>query len=95
MAGDFAHEFLTPLTTIQSNLEAMLDGVYEPTSERLENLKLEVERVSRMVYDIDKLVALTNENIELNKEQFDLTPVIDQVLTTFEREIHNKKIINL
>lgn len=92
MAGDFSHEFLTPLTTIQGNIEAMIDGVFEPTKERLENLKSEVQRLSRMVYEIDKIVAITNERSELNKINFDLTELINNTLQNFETELYNKKI---
>ncbi len=91
MAGDFTHEFLTPLTTLQGTIEAMIDGIFEVSPERLQNLKLEVERLSRMVYDIDKLVE-TNNRSEYKKEKINLGEIVDQVLTTFETELHRKKI---
>ncbi|MGL5436453.1 MAG: response regulator [Lachnospiraceae bacterium] len=33
LAQDYAHEFRTPLAALQSNLEAMIDGIWEPESQ--------------------------------------------------------------
>jgi signal transduction histidine kinase len=92
MASDFTHEFLTPLTAIQSSIEAIIDGVFEPTNDRLGKLKSESERLSRMVYEIDKLVSVSNEQLKLEKTKFDLSEIIDHVIRTFEVEIYAKKI---
>src|ERR1700730_1742651 len=35
MTFDIAHELRTPLATLKSHMEAMLDGVWEPTSTRI------------------------------------------------------------
>lgn len=92
MAGDYAHEFRTPLTSLQSNLEGMIDGIFEVTPERLESCREEILRLTRMISDIDKIVALESDSLILHKEKFDLTMLLNQVLTTFERKIFDKHI---
>lgn len=92
MAGDFTHEFLTPLTTLQGTIEAMLDGVFEVNEERLQSLKLEVERLSRMVFDINKLVQTKTDNDEYQKEKINLGEIIEQTLIFYETELHHKNI---
>ena len=92
MASDFTHEFLTPLTAIQSSIDAIIDGIFEPTNDRLAGLKLQSERLSRMVFEIDKLVSVSNEKIKLEKTKFDLSETIECIIKTFETEIYAKKL---
>ncbi len=92
MARDYAHEFRTPLAAIQSNLEGIMDGVFEPTAERLESIRQEILRLSRMLTQIDRLVELENDSLILNKENFDFSDVLRQNLTTFEAELKDKNI---
>lgn len=92
MANDYAHEFRTPLAAIQSNLEGIIDGVFEPSIERLEDIREEILRLSRMVSQIDNLVALENDGIDLNMQSFDLKALLTQTISTFEAAIFDKKI---
>ena len=93
MARDYAHEFRTPLAALQSNLEGMIDGIFEATPERLESCREEILRLSRMTSDIDKLVEIENNNLFLNKERFDFSELLTITSKTFERDIHEKEII--
>ncbi len=92
MASDYAHEFRTPLAAIQSNLEGILDGIFEPTPQRIESVHAEILRLSRMVSEIDKIVALENENMAMHKEQFDFCSLLKQILLTFEADLKEKNI---
>ncbi|MDD4623770.1 MAG: HAMP domain-containing sensor histidine kinase [Bacilli bacterium] len=92
MASDFTHEFLTPLTAIQSSIDAIMDGIFEPTNDRLAGLKLQSERLSRMVFEIDKLVSVSNETLKLEKTKFDISEIIQHIIKTFETEIYAKKL---
>lgn len=92
MAIDYAHEFRTPLTTIQSNLEGIIDGVFEPTNERIESITQEIMRLSRMVSEIDKIVEIEKSENKLEKEEFDLSQLLQQTLLSFENEARAKNI---
>ncbi len=92
MASDYAHEFRTPLAAIQSNLEGIIDGIFEPTNARLESIRAEILRLSRMVSQIDKIVELENDSVALAKESFDLRALLLQTLSTFEAELKEKAI---
>lgn len=92
MAGDYAHEFRTPLAALQSNLEGMIDGIFDITPERLEGCRAEVLRLGRMTAQIDRLVELENNNLILNKEIFDLGELVNQCAMAFERELHDHDI---
>lgn len=92
MAKDYAHEFRTPLASLQSNLEAMIDGVLETTPERLESCRTEILRLTRMLSDIDKIVQIENESLLLDKTKFDLLGVVHQVVLNFQPELDSLKL---
>lgn len=92
MARDYAHEFRTPLAALQSNLEAMIDGVLETTPERLESCREEILRLTRMISDIDKIVQIENDSLKLEKTKFDLLGTINQVVLNFQQELISQNI---
>jgi signal transduction histidine kinase len=77
---------------MQGNIEAMIDGVFIPSKERLENLKLDIERLSRLVYDVEKIVSNDNKN-QVIKYKYDVVNEVNNILKTFEKEIISKKIV--
>jgi len=87
MASDYAHEFRTPLATLQLNLEAMIDGIWEPNAQRLESCREEILRLTRMISDIDKIVEIENNSILLQKTKFNLQDIVDQIVLTFQPSI--------
>lgn len=93
MARDYAHEFRTPLAALQSNLEAMIDGIWEPDHDRLESCRAEILRLTRMVSDIDKIVKIENDSLTLNKTKFDLSEAVEQVVSSFQPEMIAKQIV--
>lgn len=93
MARDYAHEFRTPLAAMQSNLEGIIDGVFEPTNERIESIRQEILRLSRMVSEIDKIVEIEKSDSSLKKEEFDLRELLQQTILSFENEAVAKNIV--
>lgn len=90
MAGDYSHEFRTPLTALQTNLEAMIDGLWQPTPERLEGLRGEITRLGQMVSEVDRLVEVQSRPVQLNKTSYDVTEQAAGVARAFESEIQKK-----
>ena len=79
LTQDIAHELRTPLTTLKSHIEAFLDGVWEPSRERLHSCLEEVERFESLVsgvetlYRADMLAAKAATTIEVNDMTASLT----------------------
>ena len=59
---DFAHEFRTPLTTIEGYMEALLDGVLDPSQEIFGSVALEAARLKRLAGDLS-LLSRTEEGV--------------------------------
>jgi signal transduction histidine kinase len=92
LTADIAHELRTPLTAIRSHLEAMSEGIWEATPERLKGCVDEVKRLNSLVVDLDRLAKLEQENLKLNKLDVDLLEVVETVSGNFEKEADNKGI---
>ncbi|MDF2519678.1 MAG: two-component sensor histidine kinase, partial [Clostridia bacterium] len=93
LTGDVAHELRTPLATLQSHLEAMIDGIWEADGARLKSCHDEIIRISRLVGDLEKLAQYERENLVLNKSEFDVTELIKSLCMNFEKDAMNKKIV--
>ena len=92
LTEDVAHELRTPITILQSYLEAMAEGVWEPNNERLVSCYEEVVRIGRLVGDLENLARLEGQNLKLDKQKVDLHAIIQQVCGSFEAERMNKRL---
>lgn len=94
LVTDVAHELRTPLMAIQSTVEAMIDGVFEPDAERLETLNSEVRRLSRLVDALLKLSRLESRTKPIERQKVDLTEMLSAVVATHQAYI-NEEGLNL
>ncbi|EJT5939093.1 TPA: HAMP domain-containing histidine kinase [Clostridium perfringens] len=92
LTGDISHELKTPLTNIQSHLEAMIDGIWEPTEERLLSVKEEAERLSSLVSDMQKLNKYDESSIKLKKDNVNICDIICFVIFQFSNLAKSKNI---
>jgi two-component system sensor histidine kinase BaeS len=66
LTADIAHELRNPLHIIQGNLEAMLDGVYEPTPDNLTATLDETRLLARLVSDLQTLSLAESGQLPLH-----------------------------
>lgn len=92
LSADVAHELRTPLATLQSHLEAMIDGIWKPDKGRLKSCHEESLRINRMVGDLERLARYEGENLILNKTAFDVSELIQHIVNNFETDFANKGI---
>lgn len=92
LTADVAHELRTPLATLQSHMEAMIDGIWKPETGRLKSCHEEIMRLSRMIGDLEKLARFESGNLILYKEKFDLSELIKQILQNCESDFRNKGV---
>jgi signal transduction histidine kinase len=93
LTTDVAHELRTPLTAVSSHLEAIIEGVWEPTNERLQSCYEEIGRISGLVSDLERLAKVENENLRLEKSDVDLLELVHIVAGNFESESQKKSIL--
>jgi signal transduction histidine kinase len=90
LSADIAHELRTPLACLQGTVEAMIDGVFEPTRERLESCHGEILRLAGLAGDLHTLAGLEWETIALRKTGFDLGKLLETTAEQFSAEAREK-----
>jgi HAMP domain-containing protein len=92
LTQDVAHELRTPITSVQGHMEAMIDGIWPMNKERLSSCYEEIIRIKRLIGTIDDINGLENETILIHKAEFDLSRLINRILSNYEKEILTKSI---
>lgn len=92
MVADIAHELRTPLSVIQGNLEAILDGVVEPTTENVSSIHEETLVLARLVSDLRELSLAEAGQLKLQKEPTDLAEVVRKAVSKYRPEADEKRI---
>jgi two-component system OmpR family sensor kinase/two-component system sensor histidine kinase BaeS len=84
LMADIAHELRTPLTVIRGDLEALLDGVFEPTAEALASLQEETLLLARLIDDLRALAQAEAGQLQLAREPTDLADMLRGVVDSFD-----------
>jgi signal transduction histidine kinase len=92
LVSDISHEIRTPLNVLQNNLEAMIDGVFPVTTERLNYLNEEVIRFGRLLNNLNVLKEFESESIKLNFEKIFLDELVLDICNDFYVAAENKNI---
>jgi two-component system phosphate regulon sensor histidine kinase PhoR len=94
--GNVSHELKTPLFTVQGYLSTLIDsGMKDKTMRQnyLERAEKGVERLIRIVEDLDMITKLEVGNVELNTTKFDIIPLVQDVFDLLEMKASKKDII--
>ncbi|MEM8862020.1 MAG: ATP-binding protein [Chloroflexota bacterium] len=92
MVADVAHELRTPLTVMKSNLEAMLDGIIDPTNDELSELHDEVGRLSRMIEDLRMLSLADSGELPIIKGEVDVRQLLGTIVTRYTALAESREI---
>ncbi|MBD7911945.1 MULTISPECIES: HAMP domain-containing sensor histidine kinase [Clostridium] len=76
LISDISHEIRTPLNVLQNNVEAMIDGIFPITKERLNYLNDEVVRFGKLLNNLNVLKEFERESIKLDFEILDLSEIL-------------------
>jgi two-component system OmpR family sensor kinase/two-component system sensor histidine kinase BaeS len=86
LTADIAHELRTPLHIIQGNLEGILDGIYQPTPEHINNTLDETQLLTRLVNDLQTLSLAETGQLPLHPTRFLLADLIADLTSSFSSE---------
>jgi signal transduction histidine kinase len=92
MTADIAHELRSPLQNLQSQIDAIIDGIIAPDEQQLASCQEEIQRLIGIVKQLQELYVLENNPFELSKERFDCSPLAEQVYRKFESAAREKRI---
>jgi two-component system OmpR family sensor kinase/two-component system sensor histidine kinase BaeS len=86
LTADIAHELRTPLHIIQGNLEGIIDGVYQPNSEHINNTLDETKLLARLVNDLQTLSLAEAGQLPLHPTRFLLADLLNDVSSSFSSQ---------
>lgn len=92
--ANVSHELKTPLTTIKSYTETLLDGVIDDRDLSVNFLQVvdsETERMARLVRDLLQLSGLDFQQSKWNKKAVDLKKIIEEIILKLDVSVKNKK----
>ncbi|WP_297522300.1 HAMP domain-containing sensor histidine kinase [uncultured Clostridium sp.] len=92
LTSDIAHEIRTPITNVNSHLEAIIDGVWEATPERLESIKEEVERLSQIALDFGQLCSYDDKRIILKRSKVNIKTLLEYNVESFRAQMLDKDL---
>jgi two-component system, OmpR family, sensor histidine kinase BaeS len=77
-AADVAHELRTPLMILRGEIEALEDGLVDPTPQALASLRDETLRLGRLVDDLETLARADAAGFSLDRRPADLAVVVTE-----------------
>ena len=90
--ADISHELRTPLTVLRGEIEALQDGVRQPTPQAIGSLHGEALRLGRLVDDLYQLALSDVGALTYRKTEVSLIEEIDQVIEPLKTEFSRKGI---
>lgn len=92
LTADIAHEIRTPITTIQGELEAIIDGVYPLEISTIKNIYQDTVVLSGIIEDLQLLDKLEINEQLLNLKAEDVHSILDNAFNSFTQKAKEKGI---
>ncbi|MCF7944948.1 MAG: HAMP domain-containing protein [Spirochaetia bacterium] len=92
LIGNVAHELRTPLASMRSLMEGIIDGVLPADFSTYSAVQKEITRLQRLVGDLENLSKAESGQIKLNLQEFDLNDLLEQVVLKLKPQFLEKQI---
>jgi signal transduction histidine kinase len=92
MVSDVAHELRTPLSNIRGYLEALQDGVVQPTRETIDSLFEEAMLLNRLVDDLQELALAEAGQLKLARQQVTIAELVDKAMQALQYRASDHQI---
>lgn len=84
LTADISHEIRTPITTIQGELEAVIDGLYPLDIETVKNIYQDTIILSGIVEDLQFIDSLEYGRHELKLQKTNILDILENAFTSFK-----------
>jgi signal transduction histidine kinase len=92
LIGDVSHELRTPLTAIKGSMEGLMDGVLPATPEIYQQIHQEVDRLARLVDDLQELSRVEAGAYPLDIRPAAVSALVQTTLKRFAAQAQAKSI---
>lgn len=79
LIGDVAHELRTPLTMVKGTIEGLMDGVLPADDETYQQMHQEIDRLQRLVADLQELSRFESGAVPLNFHEVPVDRLVKKV----------------
>jgi two-component system sensor histidine kinase BaeS len=90
--ADISHELRTPLAILRCEIEALQDGIRQPSRDTIHSLHGEVLRLGRLVNDLFQLSLSDVGALSYKKNNLDLADVLSDAVAIYRGEFISKGI---
>ncbi|MDD2851414.1 MAG: ATP-binding protein [Desulfuromonadaceae bacterium] len=90
--ADISHELRTPLSILRGEIEALQDGIRQPTTDTINSLHSEVMHLVRLVDDLYQLSLSDVGALTYRKSELDLASVLEGTVMPFRSDFLSKNI---
>lgn len=92
LLGNIAHELRTPLTGLKGYLEGLMDGLFPSNEETFAWMTQEVDRLGRLVDDIQHLSRIESGQFLLDFQAVDVSLLVQRVVAQLTTQAQSKQI---
>lgn len=90
--SDISHELGTPLSILKGEIEALQDGVRQPSQSNLDSLHFEVNHINKIVNDLRELSLAETGAMSLNKSLINPIDILQQCVLSFSDKFTEENI---
>ncbi|OGU17927.1 MAG: two-component sensor histidine kinase [Geobacteraceae bacterium GWC2_53_11] len=90
--ADISHELRTPLAILRGEIEALQDGIRQPTTDKVNSLHSEVMHLVRLVDDLYQLSLSDVGALTYRKSELDLVSVLEETMMSFRSDFLSKNV---
>jgi two-component system sensor histidine kinase BaeS len=91
-ASDVAHDLRTPVSAVKAQIEAMIDGVLDPSPERLKRAFSELSRIEDLVNDLGELSRIESPGMKLTAAEIRAESFMSDMCSRFTLEAEKRGI---
>ena len=91
-AADVAHELRTPLAVLRSQVEAIQDGVVEPSPAVFNSLHAETLRLGRLTADLETMTSADSVEFDLHRETVDLADIVERAASGLGHRFEEQRL---
>jgi signal transduction histidine kinase len=89
---EIVHQVRTPMTILKNHIEGFEDGIVEQTHENYEICHNQIEHITSILSDMDKMLEVGGRDMIVNLETIDLSHLIEKVIKGISLQFKNKNI---
>lgn len=93
LVATVSHEVKTPLTVLKSQVEALIDGIYEPTHDRFDQCRDEILRLEALMARMDDYDYFAEGSYVLNLTRFSLLEELQALSTILKPQFEKKDLL--